>query len=158
MDDIFNGYGAKFKLKKSEDFLKVRETLTRMGIASYDPNKVGPKGKSLIQSCHVLHKQSQYAIFHFKELFMFEGRDTFVLPDGTEKKTIISPDDIQRRNTIACLLDDWGLIELLHREDLEENRAQLNKIKIISAKEKDQWELVVKHSIGRKKKFNNGRT
>ena len=109
-------------LAEPDDFLKVRETLTRIGVASKRDNK-------LFQSCHILHKQGRYYIVHFKELFMLDG-----------KKANLEESDMQRRNTIATLLSDWGLLEIQNSEVAKECRP-LRQIKIIGFKEKDQWEL-----------------
>ena len=117
-------------LTESDDFLKVRETLSRIGVASR-------KEKKLYQSCHILHKQGHYFIVHFKELFALDG-----------KPTNLSQNDIERRNAIAALLEDWGLIELI---GLSEPRAPLSQIKILSYKEKDEWELETKYNIGKKR-------
>ena len=119
-------------LNEQDDFLKVRETLTRIGVSSR-------KEKVLYQSCHILHKQGQYYIVHFKELFALDG-----------KPSNISENDIQRRNAIANLLEEWGLVKILNRKLLEENIAPLHQIKIISFKEKDDWELIAKYNIGKK--------
>ena len=119
-------------LNEQDDFLKVRETLTRIGVSSR-------KEKVLYQSCHILHKQGHYYIVHFKELFALDG-----------KPSNISENDIQRRNAIANLLEEWGLVKILNRKLLEDNIAPLHQIKIISFKEKDDWELVAKYNIGRK--------
>ena len=119
------------KLKEPDDFLKVRETLTRIGVASR-------KEKKLFQSCHILHKQGRYFIVHFKELFLLDG-----------KKSNLEEGDIARRNTIATLMSDWGLVTIQ-----EENKAQplspLRQIKIIPFKDKQEWELCPKNNIGRK--------
>lgn len=120
-------------LKEQDDFLKVRETLTRIGIASR-------KDKTLYQSCHVLHKQGKYYIVHFKELFALDG-----------KPVNFDENDIARRNTIANLLNDWGLVELADPNKSSDPVAALSQIKIISHKEKDQWVLKAKYTIGRKK-------
>ena len=119
-------------LPEPDNFLKVRETLTRIGIASRKENK-------LYQSCHILHKQGRYFIVHFKELFALDG-----------KPSNISENDIQRRNTIANLLEEWGLIKVLNKSIIGENIAPLHQIKIISYREKDEWELVAKYNIGKK--------
>lgn len=119
-------------LNEQDDFLKVRETLTRIGVSSR-------KEKVLYQSCHILHKQGQYYIVHFKELFALDG-----------KPSNISENDIQRRNAIANLLEEWGLIKVLNKDILVDNIAPLHQIKIISFKEKDQWELITKYNIGKK--------
>lgn len=119
-------------LKEQDDFLKVRETLTRIGVSSR-------KEKVLYQSCHILHKQGQYYIVHFKELFALDG-----------KPSNISENDIQRRNAIAKLLEEWGLIKILNPKLLEDNIAPLHQIKIIAFKEKDEWSLIPKYNIGKK--------
>jgi len=117
-------------LKEPDDFLKVRETLSRIGVASR-------KERTLYQSCHILHKQGRYFIVHFKELFALDGKDTN-----------LSENDIARRNTIANLLNDWGLIEV--KGNLEP-MAPLSQIKILSFREKDEWTLETKYNIGKKK-------
>lgn len=119
-------------LNEQDDFLKVRETLTRIGVSSR-------KEKVLYQSCHILHKQGKYYIVHFKELFAFDG-----------KPSNISENDIQRRNAIANLLEEWGLVKILNYKLIEENIAPLHQIKIISFKEKDEWDLIAKYNIGKK--------
>lgn len=118
-------------LNEPDDFLKVRETLTRMGVSSR-------KEKKLFQSCHILHKQGRYFIVHFKELFLLDG-----------KKSNLEENDIQRRNTIAQLLSDWGLITVVNSKDIAE-QAPLRQIKILSHKEKHEWELCPKYNIGNK--------
>lgn len=117
-------------LNEPDDFLKVRETLTRIGVASR-------KDKKLFQSCHILHKQGRYFIVHFKELFMLDG-----------KKANLETTDVQRRNTIATLLSDWGLVDIQRGGELE--CAPLRLIKIIPFKEKNEWELCPKYNIGNK--------
>lgn len=119
-------------LPNEDDFLKVRETLTRIGVSSR-------KDKILYQSCHILHKQGRYVILHFKELFALDG-----------KPSNISDSDIQRRNAIAKLLEDWGLIKLANHESIGNNIAPIHQIKIISYQEKEDWELVSKYNIGKK--------
>ena len=119
-------------LNEQDDFLKVRETLTRIGVSSR-------KEKVLYQSCHILHKQGKYYIVHFKELFALDG-----------KPSNLSENDIQRRNAIADLLEEWGLIKILNPKLIEDNIAPLHQIKIISFKEKDEWQLVTKYNIGKK--------
>ena len=118
-------------LSEPDDFLKVRETLTRIGVASR-------KEKKLYQSCHILHKQGKYYIVHFKELFALDG-----------KKANLSVNDVQRRNRIIQLLSDWGLITTISDETLD--IAPLNQIKVISYKEKGNWILETKYNIGKKK-------
>ena len=117
-------------LKEPDDFLKIRETLSRIGVASR-------KERKLYQSCHILHKQGRYYIVHFKELFALDG-----------KQTNLSENDIARRNTIANLLGDWGLVEV---KGDSSSVAPLSQIKIISFKEKDEWTLETKYNIGKKK-------
>lgn len=121
-------------LGEKDDFLKVRETLTRIGVAS-------KKDKTLYQSCHILHKQGKYYIVHFKELFSLDG-----------KPTDISENDISRRNTIANLLEDWELIKLVSPDKSKDPTVSLSQIKIITHKEKDDWNLVPKYNIGVKAK------
>jgi len=116
-------------LNEPDDFLKVRETLTRIGVASRRENR-------LYQSCHILHKQGRYFIVHFKELFLLDG-----------KKSNLEDSDIQRRNTIATLLADWGLVRIVNTEQAKDC-APLRQIKIIGFKEKDEWELCPKYNIG----------
>ena len=117
-------------LKEPDDFLKVRETLSRMGVASR-------KERKLYQSCHILHKQGKYYIVHFKELFALDG-----------KQTNLTENDIARRNTISNLLKDWGLISIMGDSS---NVAPLSQIKVLSFREKDEWELCTKYNIGKKK-------
>ena len=119
-------------LNEPDDFLKVRETLTRIGVASR-------KEKIIYQSCHILHKQGKYYIVHFKELFALDG-----------KKTNLSLNDVQRRNRIIQLLSDWGLITVA-KADAIADVAPLNQIKVLAFKEKDEWTLESKYNIGRKK-------
>ena len=119
-------------LREPDDFLKVRETLTRIGVASR-------KEKKLYQSCHILHKQGKYYIVHFKELFALDG-----------KKANLSINDVQRRNRIIQLLSDWGLVTLKNAE-LVTDIAPLNQIKVISYKDKSNWILETKYNIGKKK-------
>ena len=116
-------------LNEPDDFLKIRETLTRIGVASRKDNK-------LYQSCHILHKQGRYFIVHFKELFLLDG-----------KKSNLEENDVARRNTIATLMSDWGLLTVENKEKLQPI-APLRQIKIISFKDKDQWELCPKYNIG----------
>ena len=118
-------------IKQPDDFLKVRETLTRIGDASR-------KDKTLFQSCHILHKQGKYFIVHFKELFALDG-----------KKATLTQNDIQRRNTIAVLLQDWNLISVVKKEAAED-KAPLSQIKVLPFKEKKEWNLSAKYNIGKK--------
>lgn len=123
---------VEVKLKEDDDFLKVRETLTRIGIASR-------KDMTLYQSCHILHKQGKYYIVHFKELFALDG-----------KPTNFDAGDISRRNTIANLLAEWGLVELTDPEKSADPVAPLSQIKVLSYGDKNDWQLVTKYNIGRK--------
>ena len=119
-------------LKEPDDFLKVRETLTRIGVASR-------KEKKIYQSCHILHKRGKYYIVHFKELFALDG-----------KQTNLSTNDVQRRNRIASLLSDWGLLSIITTDKID-TIAPLNQIKVLSFKEKGEWILESKYNIGKKK-------
>lgn len=131
---IFNNCGVEVLLDDDDAFLKVRETLTRIGVAS-------KKDKILYQSCHILHKQGRYFIIHFKELFALDG-----------KPTDISENDLARRNAIAKLLSEWGLIKIVDSNQVENPPPIfLSQVKIISHKEKRDWELVPKYQIGKKK-------
>tara|TARA_R110000851_G_scaffold76000_1_gene167314 strand:+ start:1365 stop:1763 length:399 start_codon:yes stop_codon:yes gene_type:complete len=123
---------VEIKLKEDDDFLKIRETLTRIGIASR-------KDMTLYQSCHILHKQGRYYIVHFKELFALDG-----------KPTNFDESDISRRNTITNLLAEWGLVELVDENKTKEPIAPLSQIKVLSYGDKDKWELVAKYNIGKK--------
>ena len=118
-------------IKQPDDFLKIRETLTRIGVASR-------KDKTLFQSCHILHKQGKYYITHFKELFALDG-----------KKSTLTENDIQRRNTIALLLQDWSLIDVTDKDKVQ-NKAPLSQIKVLPFKEKKEWNLSAKYNIGKK--------
>tara|TARA_B100000683_G_scaffold209686_1_gene204049 strand:+ start:30 stop:464 length:435 start_codon:yes stop_codon:yes gene_type:complete len=118
-------------LNQPDDFLKIRETLSRIGVASR-------KDKTLFQSCHILHKQGKYYIVHFKELFALDG-----------KKATLIENDVQRRNTIAVLLQDWNLLTIVKSDDAT-NKAPLSQIKIIAFKEKKEWNLQAKYNIGKK--------
>ena len=118
-------------LKQPDDFLKIRETLSRIGVASR-------KDKTLFQSCHILHKQGKYYIVHFKELFALDG-----------KKATLVENDVQRRNTIAVLLQDWNLLNIV-KQQASTNKAPLSQIKIIAFKEKGEWNLQAKYNIGKK--------
>ena len=120
-------------LRHDEDFLKVKETLTRIGVASR-------KNKALYQSCHILHKQQKYYIVHFKELFALDG-----------KPTNFSEEDQGRRNTITNLLSEWGLVDIVDSTKTTEPVTPLNQIKIIPFKDKEQWELIPKYNIGKKR-------
>jgi hypothetical protein len=132
-NDIFRNCGIEITLQQPDDFLKVKETLTRIGVSSR-------KDKTLYQSCHILHKQNRYVIIHFKELFSLDNRST----DLTEN-------DIHRRNAIAKLLQDWGLIKIINPSILTDGIAPIHQIKILSHKDKSEWKLVSKYNIGKKK-------
>ena len=123
-------------LNEPDDFLKVRETLTRIGVASRKDNM-------LYQSCHILHKQGRYFITHFKELFLLDGKPSNLMEN-----------DIERRNTVATLLSDWGLITIVNNEQAKD-KAPLRQIKIISYKDKDSWQLCPKYNIGTNKQSQN---
>jgi hypothetical protein len=131
--DLETGDLLEVSLQKPDDFLKVRETLTRIGVSSRTEKK-------LWQSCHILHKKGKYYIVHFKEMFALDD-----LP------TSINSEDLGRRNTIACLLEEWGLIKIVDKAKIVD-KVPLNKIKILPFKEKGEWELCPKYHIGRSKK------
>ena len=132
-DDIFRGCGVEIALVGDESFLKVKETLTRIGVSSR-------KDKKLFQSCHILHKQGRYVILHFKELFLLDG-----------KVNNFSEEDLARRNTIVNLVEEWGLVKAKDSKTIEHPVAPLSQIKVLPFKEKDEWELVAKYSIGKKR-------
>jgi len=123
----------EIRIGEEEDFLKIKETLTRIGVAS-------KKDKTLYQSCHIFHKQGKYYIVHFKEMFAIDG-----------KPSNLSEEDIGRRNKIVELLQEWGLIRVVKPEAIEEPKASMSQIKIINHKEKSEWKLEAKYNIGRKK-------
>jgi hypothetical protein len=139
--NLFKGLGVEIELPDAESFLKVKETLTRIGISS-------KKDNILYQSCHILHKKdrssaeekSRYAILHFKELFILDG-----------KSNTLEEDDVARRNTIVNLLEEWGLVKVINQSEIEDPIAPLSKIKILPHKEKGNWRLESKYSIGIKK-------
>lgn len=131
-EDIFKGVGIEISLPTPDSFLKVKETLTRIGISSR-------KEKKLYQTCHILHKQGRYSILHFKELFILDG-----------KKNTFTEEDLSRRNTIVNLLAEWELLTVTHPGASEEPVAPLNQIKILSHKEKSDWTLEAKYNIGKK--------
>ena len=124
---------VEVRLKQDDDFLKVRETLTRIGVASR-------RDKTIYQSCHILHKQGKYYIVHFKELFALDG-----------KPSNFGDEDKGRRNTIANLIAEWGLVELVNPIKSEEPIAPLSQIKVLPHREKNEWNLVAKYNIGKKK-------
>lgn len=132
MNDVVDSL-IEVTLNNEDDFLKVRETLTRIGIAS-------PKEKRLYQSCHILHKRGKYYITHFKELFALDG-----------KATNFSEEDRGRRNAIIHLLSEWDLIEVVNPDSIKEPLVKLNQIKIIAHKDKDNWDLIAKYNIGKKR-------
>jgi len=127
-DDIFKGLGVEIVLKSPEDFLKVKETLTRIGVASRKTN-------TLTQSCHILHKRGRYAIMHFKELFILDG-----------KETTFSEEDKARRNAIALLLEEWDLVVI--DKPVGDPVASMSNIKVLSHKERGDWNLTSKYSVG----------
>ena len=133
-DNLFRGLGVEIRLKSEDDFLKVKETLTRIGVSSKKEN-------ILYQSCHILHKQGRYAIMHFKELFEMDGLESD-----------ISNTDVGRRNTIDCLLEEWGLLDIDDEDKVEEPQISLCKMKILPFRDKDEWELIPKYHIGNRKK------
>lgn len=130
-DNVFNGVGIEINLPDSESFLKIKETLTRIGILSKMEN-------ILYQSCHILHKKGFYAILHFKELFILDG-----------KNTTLSENDLKRRNTITQLLQDWGLLTIIQPNFETYQQVSINQIKILSFKEKNNYQLVEKYSVGK---------
>lgn len=140
-ENLFRGYGVEIELPDPESFLKIKETLTRIGISS-------KKDKILYQSCHILHKKdrsttdekSRYAIMHFKEMFILDG-----------KSNTLEDDDIARRNTIVNLLEEWDLLIVVNPEQIEDPVASLSKIKILPHKEKASWSLQSKYTVGIKK-------
>lgn len=134
--DIFRGNGVEVTLKDPDDFLKIRETLQRIGVAS-------KKDNVLYQSCHILHKQGRYAIMHFLEMFIMDG-----------KFSTITDNDIDRRNTICRLLQEWGLLKVVN-DVLIRQQAPVSQIKVIPYREKDDWKLVAKYSVGQRKKQDN---
>jgi hypothetical protein len=130
-EDIFEGLGVEVKLKTEEDFLKVKETLTRIGVSS-------KADKKLYQSCHILHKRGRYAIMHFKEMFVLDGLESDM-----------SVDDLGRRNTIVKLLVEWGLVDVITPSKYAEPQLSLARLKIIPHKEKKEWTLIPKYHIGK---------
>lgn len=131
-EDIFKGVGIEVSLPTPDSFLKIKETLTRIGISSR-------KEKKLYQTCHILHKQGRYAILHFKELFILDG-----------KKNTFTEEDLARRNTIVNLLNEWELLTITHEDAIGDTVAPINQIKILSHKEKSNWTLEAKYNIGKK--------
>ena len=142
MSDEFNWSPEQMlevTLKQPDDFLKIRETLSRIGVASR-------KDKTLFQSCHILHKQGKYYIVHFKELFALD-----------RKKATLVENDVQRRKTISVLLQDWNLLSIV-KPEAAENKAPLSQIKIIAFKEKNEWNLQAKYNIGKKQSTEENKT
>ena len=131
VDGIMDGLGVEITLKSKEDFLKVKETLTRLGVSSKTE-------KRLFQSCHILHKRGRYYLMHFKEMFLLDGL-----------KSDISDDDIGRRNTIVKLLVEWNLVTVVNPEDYKEPQLSLARLKIIPHSQKRDWELIAKYTMGR---------
>jgi hypothetical protein len=131
VDEIMEGLGVEIKLRSKEDFLKIKETLTRVGVSS-------KKEKKLFQSCHILHKRSRYWILHFKEMFLLD-----------DLESDLSDEDIARRNTIVRLLVEWGLCEAINPKDYEDPQLSLARLKILSHKDKNECELVPKYHIGK---------
>jgi len=138
MSETFNDFGIEVELPSKEDFLKVKETLTRIGIAS-------KREKALYQSAHILHKRGKYAIVHFKELFELDG-----------KKSDLNEEDIKRRNAITKLLEEWGLIKVVEREKMMALQTSLKHTKILQFSEKKDWKLLEKYKVGKKKETNYG--
>ena len=132
---LFKGYGIPIELADDESFLQIKETLTRIGIAS-------KKEKILWQSCNILHKRGFYHLMHFKELFLLDGRDSD-----------ISDIDIARRNTITLLLQDWGLLKIKNLDIIGNNVLDISQMKILSYKEKPEWQLCQKYAVGNKAKI-----
>jgi len=132
MNDILDSL-IEVKIDGEESFLKIKETLTRIGVASRKENK-------LYQSCHIFHKQGHYYIVHFKEMFIIDG-----------KPSNFSDEDIGRRNKIAELLQDWGLLKIVDSEKIKDPIAPMNQIKVLNYKEKNEWTLEAKYQIGRKR-------
>ena len=131
-EDLFKGLGIRVRLKQPDDFLKVRETLTRIGVAS-------ERTKTLYQSCHILHKRGEYAICHFKEMFVFDGKDS-----------TIDDEDLDRRDTVANLLASWGLVELLDPLESDFPRTDMSLVKIIPFRDRADWNLERKYNLGKK--------
>ena len=129
MSDIFEKYGVKVSLKKPDSFAIAVETLTRIGIPS--------KGNRLIQTCHILHKGGEYSILHFKELFQIDG-----------KQSTLDLEDIQRRNRIISLLVQWGIVDVIDESQMKDGVSSMNSVKVVSHKDKDNWVLDKKYTIG----------
>lgn len=136
-EDIFNGVGVEVSLKDPQNFLMVKETLTRIGVSSQKDN-------TLYQSCHLLHKRGRYAVVHFKEMFILDGKTA----NFTEQ-------DKGRRNAITNLLEQWGLVKVLEPESIKSPIVPISMIKVIRSRDKHDWNLVAKYQIGRKNGSNN---
>lgn len=132
---IFDAIGVEIRLRTPEDFLKVRETLTRIGIASKTE-------KILYQSCHIFHKRGIYKIVHFKEMFQLDGKSA---------TTVITAEDLGRRNTIANLLAEWGLVDLVNASQAATPTLPLSQVKVVAFKDKSEWQLIAKYTIGKKR-------
>ena len=132
-EDIFRGYGVEIRLKQDEDFLKVAETLTRIGVSAKNDNR-------LYQTCHILHKRGRYAIVHFKEMLALDGN-----------QTNYNEDDKGRRNKIVQLLEQWNLCTVINPDEVADPVAAISKIKVIPFKDKKDWMLVTKYTIGKKR-------
>ncbi len=144
-NDLFRGVGVEVELTGEDSFLLTKETLTRIGILSKKENV-------LWQSCNILHRQGRYVVLSFKELFVLDGKCA-PLNSVVPNQASLTENDIQRRNTIAILLDDWGLVKILDSEynRIKDNLAPLSQIKILSYKEKENFQLKSKYTVGRKR-------
>ena len=134
LGDWYKDYALEIGLVNEESFLKVRETLTRIGVSSN-------RDKKLFQSCHILSKKNKYYIVHFKELFALDGRSVD-----------ISDEDLGRRNTIACLIEEWGMIDIKDHSEIDDNRLPITSLKVLKYSEKEEYELVTKYQIGNVRK------
>ena len=134
LDEWFSSFALEIELFDEDSFLKIKETLTRIGVSSSKEHK-------LYQSCHILSKRDKYFLVHFKELFCLDGK-------GVD----ISENDILRRNCIACLLEEWGMLSIVNPENIRENKLPVTAIKVLKYAEKDEWELIPKYQIGNKNK------
>lgn len=133
-EDVFRGHGVEVSLSEPDNFLKIMETLTRIGVASR-------KANTLYQSCHILHKQGRYAIVHFKEMFDLDG-----------KASDITVEDIERRNRIAILLEEWNLLKIVDSKKISGDIAPMSQVKVVRFKDKDNWLFESKYTIGNKKR------
>lgn len=136
MSELFEDHGIEITLKDEKDFLKIRETLTRVGVAS-------TKEGTLTQSCHILHKRGHYAILHFKEMFLLDGKD---------ETTAIAEEDYARRNAIVKMLSNWNLFDVIEADKVKSPKPSMEKVTVIPYKEKDDWVLIQKYTIGKKAK------